>query len=188
VTFLFRAGPGRRDPELAAAARRRREAFARDIGDEHALARAREEPVTRRRRRWTPVIFVALVLFATVGAIPLLRAGSAGGIVRQQCERPVIGVSVGPVQPGHQAAWQAAGPAEGPYVLTLDADEITVNPGGTVTVRSGRLLAGPLDLTGCRSRQTLFDAPSERGDHLLTLFRRTPSGYARVARATLKVD
>jgi hypothetical protein len=188
VSFLFGGAPGRKDPELAAGLRRQREAFARDIGDEHALARSREEPVTRRRRRrWTPVIFVALVLFATIGAIPLLRVGSAGGIVRPQCDKPVIGVSAGKVQPGQLAAWQASGPAEGTYVLALDADEVTIGAAGRVTVESGRLLAGPLSLSGCRSHQTLFHAPAQPGEHLLTLFQRTPSGYQRVARAVLKV-
>jgi hypothetical protein len=188
VTFLFGGGPGRRDPELAAAARRRREAFARDIGDEQGLAASREEPVTRRRRRrWTPLIFIVLVLFSTVGAIPLLRAGNVGGIVRPQCDHPVVRVSAGEVRPGHQAAWQAAGPAQGPYVITLDAAKVTVTAGEAVTVPSGRLLAGPLSLSGCRSRQTLFDAPTEPGEHLVTLFRRTASGYQGVARTVLRV-
>jgi hypothetical protein len=188
VSFLFGARRPREDPELAAGERRRQEAFARDIGDEHALAWSRARPVgVRRRRRWTPAVFVGLVLFATLGAIPLLRAGSAGGLVRRQCDQPVIGLSAGRTQPGHEASWQVAGPRDVMYVLTLDADRVTVSGSGGVAATPGRILAGPFDLPDCRSTQTLFAAPTEPGDHLVTLFRRTADGYQAVARTTLKV-
>jgi len=133
------------------------------------------------------VILLALVLFATLGAIPLFRSGGEGGLVRRQCDRPVLGVSPARVAPGGKAAWQAAGPESGPYLLTLDADRITSDVGGRPTVPSGRLLAGPFGMPDCRSPQTLFDAPAVPGEHLVTLFRKTPHGYSAVARAGLTV-
>jgi hypothetical protein len=186
VTFLFGGHTPREDPTLAEAARRQREAFARDIGDEHTLAWSRQRPAGPHRRRWSLLIFVVLLLFAGIGAIPLLRA-DAGGIVRRQCAQPAVGVSADQVPPGHQAAWQVAGPTTAPYVLALDTDRVTVTAAGTVTAPAGRVLAGPLTLADCRSPQTLFDVPAEAGKHQVILFRRTATGYAAVAQAVLTV-
>jgi hypothetical protein len=188
VSFLIGRRP-REDRELAEAARRREEAFARDIGDEQALARSRFQPSGsyRPRRRWTPLIFVVLVAFALIGAIPLLRAGSAGGLLRPQCDHPALGLSAGSAVRGHDAAFQAAGPAQESYVVALDADRVSVSAAGAVTASPGRVLAGPFSMPGCRSAQTLFPAPAAAGDHLVTLFQRTSSGYVGVVRKTLKV-
>jgi hypothetical protein len=181
--MFFGGRPAKRDPELAKAGVRRREAFARDIGDEHGRAFAHEEP--RRRSRWTSLLGLGLVLFAGVGLIPLLRGGD-GGLLPVQCDRPAVGVSAGLVAPGRQAAWQVAGP-DGEYVLTLDSGGVRVAAGGAVVATSGRVLAAPFRLAGCRSAQTLFDAPTDRGSHELTLFQRTGTTYQPMASDTLKV-
>jgi hypothetical protein len=186
VSFVFGGRPGKQDPELAKAAARRREAFARDIGDEYGRAFAHEVP--RQRRRWTSIIGLVLILFAGFGAIPLLR-GSGGGLVQRQCDRPVIGASAGVVSPGGQAAWQVAGPNGGDYAVAVDSDGVAVDKSGAVTVTSGQLLAGPFRITDCRSTQTLFDAPSEPGSHEITLFQRDAktAKYSAVADDVLKV-
>ena len=186
MSFVFGGRPGKQDPELAKAAARRREAFARDIGDEYGRAFAHEAP--RPRRRWSSVIGLVLILFAGLGAIPLLR-GPGGGLVRRQCDRPAIGASAGVVSPGDQAAWQVAGPDGGDYVVAVDSDGVTVDKAGVVTATSGRLLAGPFRISDCRSAQTLFDAPTERGSHEITLFQRTAktAKYTAVADDVLKV-
>jgi hypothetical protein len=184
VSFVFGGRPGRQDPELKRAAQRRREAFARDIGDEYGRAFAHEPP--RGRRRWTSLVGLGVVLFAGFGLIPLLR-GSAGGLVAQQCDRPAVGTSAGVVAPGGRAAWQVAGPDAGEYVVAVDSGGVAVDGSGTVTAKSGRLLSGPFRLDGCRSAQTLFDAPTDRGTHEITLFRRTTGSFAAVADAALKV-
>jgi hypothetical protein len=184
VSYVFGGRPGKQDPELAKAAQRRREAFARDIGDEQGRAFAHEEPP--RRRRWSGVVGLVLVLFAGFGAVPLLR-GSEGGLVSRQCDRPAIGVSSGRVLAGDQAAWQAAGPDSGEYVVTLDSGAVAVGRGGAVTVPSGRVLAGPFRLADCRSTQTLFEAPAGHGTHTVTLFQRTSTTFAAVASEGLKV-
>ena len=188
MSFLFGGPTPQDDPERAEAARRQREAFARDIGDEHTLAWSRQRPSGVRRRRWSPLIFVVLVLFAFLGAIPLLRSGGDGGIVRRQCAQPVVGVSADRVTPGHRAAWQVSGPETGPYVVAVDAERATVSAAGAAAAApSGTILAGPFALPDCRSQQTLFDAPPVPGKHLVTLFRRTPTGYSAVAQTVLNV-
>jgi hypothetical protein len=184
VSEVF-GGRGRRDPELEKAAQRRREAFARDIGDERGRAFAYQGPA--QRRRWSGIIGIGLLLFAGLGAIPLLR-GSDGGLVPRQCERPAIGTSAEVVNPGGLAAWQVAGPDRGEYVVALDSAEVTVDRAGAVSVRSGRLLAGPFRLSDCRSPQALFDAPAGSGSYEVMLFHRAAAGgYVRVAADRLKV-
>jgi hypothetical protein len=185
VSFVFGGRPGKQDPELAKAAQRRREAFARDIGDEHGRAFAYELP--RARRRWSGIVGLVLLLFAGFGAVPLFR-GSDGGLVSRQCDQPALGVSAGTVSPGNQAAWQVAGPDSGDYVVALDSGGVAVDGSGAVTAVSGRVLAGPFRLTDCRSTQTVFDAPTGSGTHEITLFRRTSANYVAVAAEGLKVS
>ena len=186
VSYVFGGRPGKQDPELAKAAQRRREAFARDIGDEYGRAFAHEPPP--KRRRWSSIIGLVLVLFAGFGLIPLLR-GSDGGLVRASCDQPAVAASAGTVPPGGKAAWQAAGPDTGEYVVTLDGGKVTTDPSGAVRTDAGRILAGPFRISGCRSTQTVFDAPTDRGTHEITLYRRAPNTatFASVADDSLKV-
>lgn len=184
MSFVFGGRPGRQDPELAKAAARRREAFARDIGDEYGRAFAHEPP--RQRRRWTSIVGLVLILFAGLGAIPLLR-GSGGGLIERQCDHPAIGVSAGVISPGDQAAWQVAGPS-GDYVVAVDSDGVAM-AGGVLAAKAGRVLAGPFQLADCRSAQTLFDAPADPGTHEIRLYQRSAQTgkYTAVADAGLKV-
>jgi hypothetical protein len=187
VSYVFGGRPGKQDPELAKAAQRRRAAFAKDIGDEYGRAFAHEPPP--RKRRWTGIVGLVLVLFAGFGLIPLLR-GSDGGLVRVSCDQPAVGVSAGTVLPGDKAAWQVAGPDSGEYVITIDGGgKITAPPSGGVRTDVGLVLAGPFRITGCRSTQTVFTAPTNRGTHEITLYRRASSAaaFAPVAGDALKV-
>jgi len=52
---------------------------------------------------------------------------------------------------------------------------------------TGRVLAGPTALTGCRSAQTVVDGPTVAGSHEVALFRRAGTGWERVAVALLTV-
>jgi hypothetical protein len=183
VSFLFGGRQPRQDPEMAAAQRRQRAAFAADIGDEKGRAFAHELPI--RRGRWTAILGLVLLVLAAVAVVPLLRGGP-GGLVRADCVQPDIGASAGLIQPGSRASWQAAGPADTDYVVTLDAGAVR-GTAAAVTPDTGRILAGPLRLTDCRSAQTLFDAPTGSGHHDLRLFHRTNSGWVAVASADLKV-
>lgn len=184
MSYIFGGQPGRQDPELAKGARRRRQAFARDIGDERGLAFAHELP--RRRRRWSGIVGLVLLLFAGLGAIPLLR-GSGGGLVSTQCDTPAVAASAGVVSPGGRAAWQVAGPDGRDYVVALDSDGVRVDRAGAVTAVGGQILAGPFRLTGCRSEQTLFVAPAVRGPHLVALYQLTDGAYRSVAADQVKV-
>jgi hypothetical protein len=168
---------------MAAAQRRQRAAFAADIGDEKGRAFAHELPI--RRGRWSAILGLALLLLAVVAVVPLLRGG-VGGIVKPDCVQPAIGASAGLVQPGSRAAWQAAGPADSDYVVTIDAGAVR-GTGTNLTPDTGRMLAGPLRLPGCRSAQTLFDAPADAGHHDIRLFHLKGTTWTAVAAADLKV-
>lgn len=177
---------GRRDPGRGEAARRQRARFARDVGDEAGLAWAHEP--RRGRSRFTVGTLAALVLFAGLGALPMLLNDSDGGLLKADCGTPALESSPGRVGPGQNFAWQAAGPQSGPYVVTLDAAEVSGEPGGSVRVATGRVLAGPTGFPGCRSEQLVAAAPQEKGGHEVTLFRRSGDRWERAAVAILQVS
>ncbi len=176
---------GRGAADRAAAARQRAR-FARDIGDEAGQAWAHEP--RRRPRKMTIGTFVVLVLFAGLGAIPLLTNDGVGGLLRPNCTTP--GVAVGPerVRPAESFAWQAAGPDSGKYVVAEDAATVTVDPIGRAQAPGGRVLAGPTAFSGCRSRQVVATAPETTGTHEVTLFRQSGTGWEPVAVALLRVS
>jgi hypothetical protein len=182
---LLPGSEGRREPERAEAARRQRVRFARDVGDEAGLAWAHEPP--RRRSRLTIGAALALAAFAGLGALPMLLADGDSGLVQPNCDTPAVGAGPSRVGPGENFAWQAAGPQRGPYVVALDAAEVTGNPAGPVRVSTGRVLAGPTDLPGCRSRQLVAVAPQEKGGHDVVLFRREGDRWVRAALTLLQV-
>jgi hypothetical protein len=175
---------GRRDPERAEAARRQSMRFARDIGDEQAQAWAHEP--RRPPRRFTKIVFVVVVLFAGIGAIPLLLHRGSGGLLEPDCD--TVRVDVGPnrVADGGSYAWQVTGPEAGDYVIAVDAESVSVTAGRTET-RGGTVLAGPITLPGCRSRQTVATAPAGVGAHQVAVFRRTDGGWERAAIAIVRV-
>ena len=174
------------DPAPGAAAQRQRVRFARDIGDEAGLAWAHEP--RRKRSRFTVGTAAVLAGFAVVGALPMLFSDSDGQLVPATCDRPAVAVGRSPVEAGSKFAWQVAGPEQGPYVVTMGAGAVTGPPSGRVTVDTGRVLAGPTALAGCRSAQTVTDGPATAGSAEITLFRRTASGWERVAIALLEVS
>jgi hypothetical protein len=177
---------GRRDPAEEAAAARQRARFARDIGDEQGQAWAHEP--RRRRGKFTIGTTAVLVLFG-LGTVPLFfTGGGEGGLLDSNCDRPGIEVSAGKLTVGDKFSWQAAGPAAGPYVVTIDAATVTGPATGPVTPDAGRVLAGPTQLTGCRSTQTVTDGPDRTGVHEVALFRRAGSGWERAAVALLTVS
>lgn len=178
-------GEGRRDPERAEAARRQRVRFARDIGDERSIAWAHEP--RRPRSRFTRVTFAALLVFAALGAIPLLTA-RGDGLLPADCTRAGLRASPDQVAPGGSFTWQVAGPADGSYVVTVDAAEVLDDGAGGARVAGGRILGGPIALPGCRSAQVLADAPDVTGTHEVTLFRRSGAGWQRVEIRLLRVS
>lgn len=182
---LLPGGEGRRDPERAEAARRQRARFARDIGDERSIAWAHEP--RRPRSRFTFVTFIVLVLFAALGAIPLLSA-RGDGLLPADCSTPALRSSPDQVGPGGRFTWQVAGPAEGSYVVTIDAPEVLDDGAGGARVAGGRILSGPGPLPGCRSAQLLADAPEVTGTHEVTLFRRSGARWERVEIRLLRVS
>lgn len=182
---LLPPGEGRRDPERAEAARRQRARFARDIGDERSLGWAHEPG--RSRSRFTRATFVALALFAGLGALPLLSA-RGDGLLPADCGTPALVSSPAQVDPGGTFTWQIAGPAEGSYVVTLDNPEVLSDGAGGARVAGGRILGGPLALPGCRSAQLLADAPEVTGTHEVALFRRDGTRWERVAVVLLRVS
>jgi hypothetical protein len=177
---------GRRDPGKDAAARRQRARFARDVGDEHGQAWAHEP--RRRRSKLTVGVAVVFVVFVVLGALPLLLHKGDGGLVQPNCDTPAVEAGPGRIKAGANFAWQAAGPVIGPYVVTLDASAVTGPPTGPVAVDGGRVLSGPTGLSGCRSAQTVTAGPTAKGSHEVALFRRSATGWNRVAVALLDVS
>lgn len=175
----------RRDREREDDARRARVRFARDIGDEQTQAWAYEP--RRKRSKFTLITLALLIGFAVLGAIPML-VHRGDGLIDANCDRP--GVEVGPtrIKPDGHFSWQAAGPDTDSYVVVLDAATVTGGASGGVTVDTGKVLAGPTQLTGCRSTQTVTDGPSAEGTHEIALFRRTSTAWERVAVAPLTVS
>jgi hypothetical protein len=176
---------GRRDPERAEAARKQRARFARDIGDDASLGWAHEP--RRPRSRFTIGTLVVLVLFAGLGALPLLFH-DGDGLLPANCTTAALETSPDQVGPGRGFAWQVAGPADGSYVLTVDVPEVSDDGAGGARVAGGRILAGPMALPGCRSGQVVAAAPEQTGVHEVTLFRRSGARWERVTVALLKVS
>lgn len=177
---------GRRDRDKDAAAARQRARFAQDVGDEHGRAFAHEP--RRKRSKFTIATTAVLIAFAGIGALPMLFNDGDGKLVPANCDTPAVEVGPSRVRAGTNFAWQAAGPQTGPYVVTLDAATVTGGATGPVTVDTGRVLAGPTALAGCRSAQTVTAGPSVRGSHEVALFRRTGTGWQRVSVAFLDVS
>ena len=182
---LLPPSEGRRDPQRAEAARRQRARFARDVGDEEGIAWAHEP--RRPRSRFTIGTLVALVLFAALGALPLLFH-RGDGLLPADCATPALATAPARVGPGLSFAWQVAGPAEGSYLVTIDAPEVTSDAAGAARVAGGRILGGPMALPGCRSAQRVADAPGPTGAHEVSLFRRTGGRWERAAVSLLTVS
>jgi hypothetical protein len=180
--------PRRRDRGKDEAARKQRERFARDVGDEHGLAWA-HDPVRRpRRSKFTIAVAAVFVAFAVLGALPLVLHKGDSQLVQPNCDTPAVGTGPARIEPGADFAWQVAGPQTGPYVVTLDAATVTGSVAGPVKVDAGRILSGPIGLAGCRSAQTVTAGPPNKGSHEVALFRWSGSGWSRVAIDLLNVS
>jgi hypothetical protein len=177
---------GRHDPGKDAAARRQRARFARDVGDEQGQAWAHEP--RRKRSKLTIGTAVVFVAFVVLGALPMLLHKGDNGLVQPNCDVPAVDAGPARIKLGTDFAWQAAGPVIGPYVVTLDASTVTGPPTGPITVDAGRVLSGPTGLSGCRSAQTVTAGPGTKGSHEVALFRRSATGWDRVAVALLSVS
>jgi hypothetical protein len=174
-----------RDRADETAAARQRARFARDLGDEQGQAWAHEP--RRKRSKFTIASAAALAGFAALGALPMFFS-SDGQLLPAGCDRPAVKVGTTRIAAGRDFSWQAAGPEQGPYVVTLDAAAVTGPPAGPVRTDAGRVLAGPTALTGCRSAPAVTAGPTGTGSHEVTLFRRTAAGWERVAVALLTVS
>jgi hypothetical protein len=175
----------RHDPAKDAAARRQRARFARDVGDEQGQAFAYEP--RRKRSKLTIGTAAVFIAFVLLGAVPLLQHRGSG-LLPANCDTPAVEVGTPRIKTGTDFAWQAAGPATGPYVVTLDGSTVTGPATGPVTVDTGRVLSGPTDLSGCRSAQAVTDGPATKGSHEVVLFRRSAAGWERAATASLDVS
>lgn len=178
--------PRRRDRGKEEAAQRQRARFARDVGDEHGQAWA-HQPV-RRRSKFTIGVAVAFAAFAIIGALPMILHKGDSQLVQPNCDSPALEAGPSRIRPGTNFAWQAAGPQTGPYVVTIDAADVTGTAAGPVKVDGGRILSGPIGLSGCRSAQTVAAGPDRKGSHEVALFRYTGSRWDRVAVALLNVS
>jgi hypothetical protein len=180
--------PRRRDRGREEAAQKQRARFARDVGDEHGQAWA-HEPVRRpRRSKFTLGVAAVFLAFAVIGALPLILHKGDSQLVQPNCDTPALDAGPSRIRPGTNFAWQAAGPQSGPYVVTIDAATVTGSAAGPVKPDTGRILSGPVGLSGCRSAQTVTAGPDNKGDHELRLFRWTGSAWAPVAGASLTVS
>jgi hypothetical protein len=179
--------PRRRDRGKDEAARMQRARAARDVGDEYGQAWAHVTP-RARRSKFTVIVAAIFIAFAVLGALPLVLHDGDSQLVRPNCDTPAVGVGPATIRPGGDFAWQAAGPEQGPYVLALDAAAVTGPAGGPITPDTGRVLSAPITLTGCRSAQTLAAGPDARGAHEVALFRRSGTGWTRVAVSLLEVS
>ena len=122
------------------------------------------------------------------GALPMLLHKGGSGLLQANCDVPALEAGPSRIKAGTDFSWQAAGPVIGPYVVTLDAGTVTGPPTGPVTVDGGRVLSGPTGLSDCRSAQAVAKGPDVKGSHEVTLFRRSATGWDRVAVALLDVS
>jgi len=171
-----------RDPELAEASRRRERAFARDIGDEQALARD-DQPRYRRPRMW---LFVLLVVIALVGGYRAVKHSGGGPQITKSCTTPALALAHASVHRGDSVEWSGTGPAAGTYILVFDGTPTQVDSNGNVTVSGGSRGIGPFAMDKCIARSSV-KAPHSAGSHTLRLFHRTNGGFLLVAHIALKV-
>lgn len=183
VSFLFGAGRDTRDPELVAANRRARLAFARDIGDEQTLARQDESPRYRRPSLW---LFVFVVVVAAIGLLRAVNHHGKSVPIGRSCTTPGLALAASSAIAGSDLDWSATGPAAGRFVVVADGRPTSADPQGKVTATGGRALTPLFPMSDCVTHSTLV-APEATGSHVLRLYRRTDSGFDLVASRPLTV-
>ncbi|MEI4270406.1 hypothetical protein TEK04_01600 [Klenkia sp. LSe6-5] len=183
MSFIFGGVRGREDPELAAGNRRTRAHFARDVGDERALADDR--PTIRRGNHWV-WLAVAVVVLAVLGFTSSRGADEVP--LAANCTTPAIGVSSSQVTAGTTMHVRLAGPDGTPYVVTVDGEPVRGDAGSTVEYV--QTPAGPaLQLTQCLSPGLALAAPAGDGAHEVAVLAVSPDGTARqVATTTIQVS
>jgi hypothetical protein len=184
VSSLFSGGRriDGRDPEFAEGTRRRERAFARDIGDEQALARD-DQPRYRRPRLW---LLVAILAVLVIGGYRAVRHTS-GPQITKSCSTPALALASPAVSHGDSVEWSGTGPTGGRYVLVLDGTPTQVDSDNRVSVSGGTALSGSFTMSGCLVHSA-FDAPKSAGTHTLRLFHRTNGAFQLVAHTALRVS
>ncbi|MCO7220352.1 hypothetical protein [Klenkia sp. PcliD-1-E] len=183
MSFIFGGVRGREDPELAAGNRRTAQHFARDIGDERALA-GDATPI-RRGNHWT-WLTVAVVVLAVLGFTSSRGADEVP--LAADCSSPAIGVSSSQVTAGQTMYVRITGPDDVPYVVTVDGEPVRGDAGSTVSYT--QTPAGPaLELTQCLSPGLAIAAPAGDGPHEVAVLAVSGDGTTRqVATTTLQVS
>lgn len=183
MSFLG-GGKGYNDPELAAANRRQREHFARDINDQRTLAAGGEIGGHRKRSPW--------LLLAAVGTFFLLAAFFRGGgktdpvAIQRSCTEPALVVEDTTVVGGDNLRVRSTGPQDEQYILTIDGEPIQGQADQQVTFTSTP--EGPAyTLLDCVSPSFLIPSPVQAGEHELALVSYGAAGAETVATVTLTV-
>ena len=183
MSFIFGGVRGREDPELAAGNRRSANHYARDIGDERALAGDR--PTIRRGNHWAwlAVAVVALAVLAFTSS-----RGADEVPLTANCSTPAIRVSSSQVVRGQTMYVRLTGPDDTDFVLTVDGTPVRGDAGSTVDYTETP--AGPaLRLAQCLSPDLALAVPAGDGAHELALQRLAADGSTiQVAAVTIQVS
>lgn len=172
MSSLFSGGPRRRDgrdQDLVDAAERRQRAFARDIGDESALARG-NEPRYRRPGRW---LFAFLGIVVVIGGFRAFQHSDDGPPLTRSCTKPALAISTNPVKAGKSIRWSGTGPQSGRYVLLFEGDP--------------KSSSNAFTMTDCHTHGTI-KVPTAEGTHTLRLFHRTNGKFTLVAHVAVTVN
>ncbi len=183
MSFIFGGVRGREDPELAAGNRRSAQRYARDIGDERALAGDR--PAIRRGNHWA-WLAVAVVVLAVLAFTSSRGADQVP--LTADCDSPAIGVSSSQVVRGQTMYVRLTGPDETDYVLTVDGEPVRGDAGSTVSYTETP--AGPaIRLVQCLSPDLALAVPAGDGPHEFALLRLAADGSTtEVATTTVRVS
>ncbi|SCX45369.1 hypothetical protein SAMN03159343_1576 [Klenkia marina] len=182
MSFIFGGVRGREDPELAAGNRRSAAHFARDIGDDRALADDR--PTIRRGNHWA-WLAAAVVVLAVLGFTSSRGADEVE--LAANCTTPAVAVSSSQLTRGQTFYVRLAGPDGTDYVVTVDGEPVRGSAGSTVTYTETP--AGPaLRLTQCLSPGLALAAPAGEGPHRVAVLELALDGTTtEVAATTVQV-
>ena len=171
MSFVFGAGRGREDPELAAGNRRTRLHYARDVNDERALAGDR--PTVHRSRHWTWLVVVA-------GALAVLAVAGGRGAedvpLAADCGTAAIAVQTSAVTAGQPLRFRLTGPDDAPYVVTLDGEPVRGYAG---SAGAGSATGPEVELQQCLSPTLVVATPAGDGPHRLAMLRVASDGSTR---------
>lgn len=182
MSFLFGGARGHHDPELAAANRRQREHFARDINDQRTLAGGGELPGHRRRSPW--LLLAAVAGFFILAA--LVRGGAEPLPIERSCTQAGLVLESTQVRAGENLRVRSTGPQDELYILTVAGEPVQGQPDQRVPFTSTP--DGPAySLIDCVSPSFLIQSPVQAGDYEVALIQYGAAGADPVASATLTV-